>query len=204
MTASFNSQKNTAKFSASRAFSGLVLTGLLTAMGGAAMAQTPTAPATGMQAPEATRGASHADGKMGYKMHNKGHRDPAKMQARMVKRMAEMKAKLNITAAQEPAWTAFTTAMKPPAGGMGWRQSPEQRAEMAKLNTPERIDKQRALRNERMTQRSARADQRGEATKVFYSQLSAQQKSVFDTEHRQRAMHRGGQHGGELGAMHKG
>ena len=56
------------------------------------------------------------------------------MQALVAKRLAELKAKLNITPTQEGAWTTFTAAMQPPAGmaqRMGWRQSPEQHAEIA-------------------------------------------------------------------------
>ena len=183
----------TSTFSASRTLSGLVLTGLLTAMGSAAIAQTPPPAPTGMRAPEAMRDAPHADGKMDY-------RDPAKMQAMMAKRTAEMKAMLKITPAQEPAWTTFMAAMNPPAGDMGWGQSPEQRSEMDKLTTPERIDKMRALRTQRMTAMNAMADQRGDAIKVFYAQLSAEQKAVFDAEHKKRGMHHGGHHDG----MHKG
>ena len=183
----------TSKFTPSRTLSGLLLAGLLTATGGAVMAQTPPPGPAGMRAPEATRDAPHADGKM-------GQRDPAKMQAMMAKRAADMKAKLKITPAQEPAWTAFTASMKPPAGGMGWGMSPEQRAEMDKLTTPERIDKMRAQRTQRMAEMNTLADQRGEATKVFYAQLSAEQKAVFDAEHKKRGMHHEGRHGG----MHKG
>ena len=192
MTASSMS-KRTSNFSASRTLSGLVLTGLLTAMGGAAIAQTPPPAPAGMRAPEAMRDAPHAGGTM-------DHRDPAKMQAMMAKRAAEMKAKLKITSAQEPAWTAFTNAMQPPAGGMGWRQSPEQRAALDKLTTPERIDKMRALRTQRMTEMNALADQRGEAAKVFYAQLTAEQKAVFDAEHAKRGMHHDRHHSGQ----HKG
>ena len=184
----------------SRTLSGLVLAGLLTAMGGAAIAQTPPPGPAGMRAPDAMRDAPPADGKMGPM----GHHDPANMQAMMAKRTAEMKAKLKITPAQEAAWTAFTTAMKPPAGGMGWHQSPEQRAELDKLTTPERIDKMRALRIQRMSEMNAMADQRGEAAKVFYAQLSAEQKAVFDAEYNMRGMQRGGHHGGHYDRMHKG
>ena len=180
----------TSKFAANPTVRGLLLAGLLTAVGSAAMAQTPAPGPAGMRAPEAMRDAPYADAHRGY-------RDPAKMQAMMAKRAADMKAKLKITPAQESAWTTFTAAMKPPAGGMGWHQSPEQRAEMDKLSTPERIDKMRALRIQRMTELNTLADQRGDATKVFYAQLSAEQKAVFDAEHPKRGMHHGeGHHGG--------
>jgi Spy/CpxP family protein refolding chaperone len=127
-----------------------------------------------------------------------GRHDPAKMQAMMAKRQAEMKAKLKITPAQEGAWTSFTAAMQPPAR-MGGRPTPEQRAEFAKLTTPERIDKMRALRTERMTQMSAAMDKRGEATKTFYAALTPEQQKVFDTEHKKH-----GPHGGRGGPGHHG
>ena len=113
----------------------LVLAGLLTAAGGVALAQTTAttpAPAT------AAMGMGMAGGHHGDRMD---HRDPAKMQAVMAKRQAEMKAKLKITPAQEGAWTAFTAAMQPPVHGA--RPTATQRAEIDKLSTPERIDKMR-------------------------------------------------------------
>ena len=55
----------------------------------------------------------------------------------------------------------------------------------------------RALRTQHMTEMNAMADQRGEAAKVFYAQLSAEQKAVFDAEHKKRGMHHGdGHHSG--------
>ena len=110
--------------------------------------------------------------------------NPAKMKAMMAKRHAALKTKLNITTAQEGAWTTYTEAMQPPAkmGQMGHHQTAEQRAEFAKLTTPERIDKMRALRTQRMTEMSTAMDQRGEATKAFYAVLSPEQQKTFDSQ----------------------
>jgi Spy/CpxP family protein refolding chaperone len=76
--------------------------------------------------------------------------------------------------------------MQPPA------QRPQRpdRAEFAKLTTPERIDRIHTVRAER----TAMMDRRAEATKTFYAALSAEQKKVFDTETLQM-MQRGGHHG---------
>jgi periplasmic protein CpxP/Spy len=127
-------------------------------------------------------------------------------QERMAKRQAELKAKLKITPAQEGAWTTFTAAMQPPANmaggmGMGMRHDPKMKADMDKLTTPERIDKMRALRQERMTAMNAEMDKRGAATKAFYAVLSPEQKAVFDAitpfagrRHGGHGM--GGDHGG--------
>ena len=169
----------------------LVLAGLLAMAGSSAMAQgTPsTAPVAASQAAA------------GHDQHM-GRHDPAKMQAWIAKRQAELKAKLKITPAQEGAWTSYTTAMQPPAN-MGQRPKPEQRAEFDKLTTPERIDKMRSMRTQRMTEMNAAMDKRGEATKAFYAALSPEQQKTFDAEHRKMGQHDGrGHHEG--GMHHKG
>lgn len=132
-------------------------------------------------------GMSMHDG-MGH--HGKGHMDPAKMQARMDKRNADLKAQLKITAPQEAAWTTYITAMKPPANMMA--KSTEW-AEIAKLPTPERIDKMKTLRSQRMADMSAAMDKHGEATKALYAALTPEQQKVFDTHGKGRM---GGRHHG--------
>ena len=171
----------------------LLLTALMATCGFAAIAQntTPTAPAAGGQP------------QMQDKMHRGDHSSMRERmfgnhQDRMAKRQAEFKAKLKITPVQEGAWTTFTAAMKPPAGGMmGMRHDPKVKAEMDKLTTPERIDKMRALRAERMTTMNAEMDKRGAATKAFYAVLSSEQKAVFDAVSMRGGRHgMGGEHGG--------
>ncbi len=157
-------------------FKSLVVAGLLASAGFAAFAQTPAATTNG-QPP------MNQDGK--HFMHRK---DPAKMEAMMAKRSAELKAKLQITAQQEGAWTAFTTAMKPPARETMPRMD---RAELDKLTTPERIDKMHTLRNQYL----AAMDQRDDATKTFYAALNAEQKKTFDSEHRAMAERHHGKRG---------
>ncbi len=170
----------------------LILAGLLASAGFAASAQT-TSPETARAPAMAASGANHQHGAMGGKH---GKMDPAKREAMVAKRMAELKAKLKVTAEQEGAWTAFTTAMKPPARMD--HQRPD-RAELAKLTTPERIDKMRALRIQHMAERTAAMDKREEATKVFYAALNADQKKTFDAEHARMGRHHGGHRGGHHG-----
>lgn len=108
--------------------------------------------------------------------------------ASSAKHMAGLKAKLKLTADQESAWTVFTTANRPPAPME--HLSPD-RADLAKLSTPERIDKMRALRSQHMTERTSAMDKRDEATKAFYVALNADQKKTFDTEHARIGRHHG-------------
>ena len=164
------------------AFKTLAITGLLAAVGFAAFAQSP-----GM-------GMGMVDHDGGGRMGHMSRMDPAKMDQMMAKRSADLKAKLKITPAQEGAWTAFIAAMKPDTSQMAKHQA--ERAGMEKLSTPERIDKMHALRAQRMADMSATLDKRDNAVKTFYATLAADQKNVFDTEHRRM----GGRHGGDHGA----
>lgn len=161
----------------------LLLAGLLASAGFAALSQTPAGPMMGASAPMKYEGMRHHD--------RMGRMDPARMQAWMDKRNAELKTQLKITPAQEGAWTAYTEAMKPPADLMAKRPD---RAELAKLPTPERIDKMKALRTQHMADMSAAMDKRGEATKTFYAVLTPEQKKVFDANAMRR--HGDGRMGG--------
>ena len=173
--------------------SSLVLAGLLATTGVGVMAQSPTNPQGDAGTTSPTPQASPQANPRGERM---GRHDPAKMQAHTAKLQADMKAKLKITPAQEGAWTAFTASMQPPANMMGTRPGPEQRAEFDTLTTPQRIDKMREMR----TQRMAAMDKRMDATKTFYAALSPEQQKVFDTEHSKRGgRHGGGHHGGMSG-----
>lgn len=181
-----------------KSFNGLILASLL-ATTGAAMAQTPNAaPVT------AASSASEQTGPRGSH-HRMGHRDPAKMQARMDQHLTALKSRLKITPAQESAWTTFSATMTPPSR-MGERATLDQRADYSKLSTPERIDKMRALRTQRMAEMTASMDQRGEAVKSFYGALDPDQQKTFDAEH-QRMGQRMGQrkgHGGGWGHHEQG
>jgi protein CpxP len=145
-------------------FKPLLIAGLLATAGLTAFSQSPMSP----------MGAG-----MGHDRMDKGeHMNPARMQTRMDKHHAALKAKLKLSAAQEADWTTFVAAMKPSAD-MVTRQA--QHDELAKLPTPERIDKMKALHNQHMTEMTAAMDKRGEATKTFYASLTPEQKKTFDS-----------------------
>jgi protein CpxP len=168
----------------------LMVAGLLAAFGITAGAQT--------QAPSAP--PTHGPGRM-MAREAQGQADPARMQqhmARMQQRMAKhlerFKQKLQLTPAQEGAWNSYLAALKP--SGNFHRHD---RAEFARLPTPERIDRMRALRSERI----AEMDRRGDATKTFYAALSPQQKKVFDDTTARRGNHHQGRSHDEHGAEHR-
>lgn len=114
----------------------------------------------------------------GHQSMQRGKMDPARMQAMMDKRHAALKTQLKLTAAQEPAWAAFTEAHKPMAGQMA-KQRPDP-AEMAKLTTPERIEKMQALRATHQKDMTATMEKRTEAVKTFYAALTPEQQKTFD------------------------
>ncbi len=110
--------------------------------------------------------------------HRMGRMDPAKMQAMMDKRHAVLKAKLKITPAQESAWVAFEAAHKLPADMKEKRES--LMADMAKLTTPQRLDKMKELRAAHMGEMNAAMDKRAQATKDLYAALTPEQQKMFD------------------------
>lgn len=122
-----------------------------------------------------------------------GRMDPAKMQVMMDRRDAALKVQLKLTAAQESAWSAYTASHKPPAGMLGQQAA---MPDMAKLTTPERIDKMKELRSQHMGEMTAAMDKRAEATKTFYAVLTPEQQKVFDA---QAMMGQGGGHGARSG-----
>jgi Spy/CpxP family protein refolding chaperone len=130
----------------------------------------------------------------GHRMHQ---RDPAKMQAKVEKHLADLKAKLKITAAQEGAWNTFASAMKPPTAPMNKAARPN-KDELAKLPMPERIDAIRKLRKDHMDAQTSRMDTYENAAKALYAVLTPEQQKIADAEHAKRlGMHFGqGRHGG--------
>lgn len=105
---------------------------------------------------------------MGAERHARMHE---RMQEHMARRATELKAQLKLGPEQEAGWNSYLAAMKPSS-------LPERprREDLAKLSTPERLDKMRDLRR----QRDAEFDRRDAATRSFYAGLSGDQKKIFD------------------------
>lgn len=94
------------------------------------------------------------------------------MQEHHAKRMAALKAKLQLTPAQQTAWETYAGAFAPPAVPPGPRE------DLAKLSTPERLDRMQA----RQAAHQARFARMADATRGFYAQLTPQQQKTFDAE----------------------
>jgi len=108
-----------------------------------------------------------------------------RQQQRAAQRQARLKQILQITPAQEGAWSTWIASRQ---AGKSFQRG--QRAQFAQLATPERLDRMRALRAARV----AEADRRGEATKAFYAALTPSQQKAFDALQAERGFKRGGGH----------
>lgn len=171
----------------------LLLTGLLasaTFASSLAFAQQAPAPAA---APTQTTTEAQA-GAPAQAKHQHTHADRAKRMERMqqhrAKRMAALKEKLKLSPGQEGAWSTFAEAQQPPARPAG--EARPDRAEFAKLTTPQRLDRMQA----RQAERNAMSAKRADATRTFYATLSPEQQKTFDAESmkgigRGHGMHRG-------------
>jgi protein CpxP len=113
-----------------------------------------------------------------------GHWDKARHAEFFEKRKAELHDKLQLTASQEADWNAFMEKVKPVehTDRASW-------AEIAKLPTPERLDRLLSMRQERLKRMEARV----QATKEFYSHLTTEQQQIFDAsmQHRHHTEDRG-------------
>jgi protein CpxP len=132
---------------------------LILAAAGVAVAQ-PAPPPPGMM------GGVHD---MGGPME--GRPDHAAMMQRHVQHLRDV---LQLTPAQEPALQALVAAMKPPEGLR--EKMKAEHEEMAKLTTPQRLDRMKA----KMAEHEAMMDQHIAAVKRFYAQLTPAQQKAFD------------------------
>ncbi len=135
-----------------------------------AFAQNAPAPAANPATTTTTEHRAHRpDGAQRRAEHAK------RMEQRAAEHQARLKASLQLTPAQEPAWNAFVARMQP-------TQRPAQprldREALAKLSTPERLDRLDALKAER----DRAMAQRHDAIRSFYAQLNPAQQKAFDAQ----------------------
>jgi len=119
----------------------------------------------------------------------------AKMADMFAKRQAKLHDLLKLTAQQESAWATYQAAIKPaPMSG-----TPPERGAFAKLPAPERMAKMLDFSK----QHQARMEAHLSALTAFYSQLTPEQKAVFD-DHTMGGKHGGGHRGHRGGWGHHG
>lgn len=158
----------------------------------------PAAPDAATTAPAQTQTQAQKSTKVHTPMNAEHHAQRmeqrrAKMQDRMAAHQAQLKQKLELSAAQEPAWNTFVASMKMgerPAHLGHWS-----RAEGQKITTPERIERMRTQRAERQ----AEADKRADATLAFYAALNPAQQMTFDAQTMRHQHHMDGQSGHKKG-----
>jgi len=121
-------------------------------------------------------------GPLSYGDHGRGGE---RMKERMEKRAAELHDKLKLNATQENAWRTYIGKMKP--AEMPARPD---RAEMATLTTPERMEKMQMM----MKEREKHLEERLAATKEFYGVLTPEQRKIFDEQSAGNAGRRGMRH----------
>ena len=107
-----------------------------------------------------------------------------KWQERIAKHEAKLHDKLKLTASQEPAWKTFTASIMP-----GPMPAHMDRAAIARMTAPERLEKWIAFSKERIGKQEARLA----SLKTFYAVLTPEQRKVFDDSVP------GGQHGPHRG-----
>ncbi len=173
----------------SRPATSLLLAGLIAGAAFAAQAQTAGAnPSPTVAVPTSPdRAAPRVD---------RTERRMQRMQARGAQRLAALKDDLKLMPQQEGAWEAFRAALQPNPDARS--RMTALRTDLRTLPTPERIDRMRELRRER----NAAMDQRFDAARTFYAQLSAEQQKTFDEKAMQDGrMGRHGRHHGQRGGM---
>ena len=139
----------------------------------------------GAQQGEMHKGMQEKQGRFG-RTH-----DAAAMQKRFDAHMADLKKSLQLTPAQEGAWTEFSNAMRPPAT---LPQRPDRDA-LEKMTTPQRLDQMQTMRKQHQEQ----MDKREAATRAFYTRLTPEQQKRFD-EQTGKMMRGHGERGG-MGRM---
>lgn len=124
----------------------------------------------------------HMGGPAAFGDHGKGSE---RMKERMEKRAAELHDKLKLNASQENAWRTYIGKMTP----ADMPAHPD-RAELAKLPAPERMEKMHAL----MKEREKHMGERVTATKEFYAVLTPEQRKIFDEQFPSGSGRRGMRH----------
>lgn len=160
-------------------------------------APTASAPSTTQAPAEAAHRGHHA-----HKHSPEQAKQHAEKRAeKRAERQAEFLKKLNLSSAQQTAWTQYQNALQPAPKAQGQAKPTAETRKAAreawgKLTTPQRIE----ARQQQHAQRHAAQQARDQATLAFYAQLNPAQQQVFDAE--SQGLDRHGKRGGPRGVKH--
>ena len=106
--------------------------------------------------------------------------------ARATKHLSELKAKLNLTKDQEPAWNNFSDQVMTQARSMA---SMQEGMKKDMQNMPHTAPERMEMMASRMKDRAQHMATMADTVKTFYNTLTPEQKSVFDKVHNNHMGH---------------
>lgn len=116
--------------------------------------------------------------------------------ARATKHLSELKAKLNLSQEQQPAWQKFSEQINEQARSMAAMQNKmNDKAKNIPMPLPMSVPEQMVKMAETMKDRAQDMAKMADTVKYFYAVLSPQQQAIFDKMHMNQmsAMNRKGQ-----------
>jgi Spy/CpxP family protein refolding chaperone len=135
------------------------------------------------------KGHKHEMNCEGMGMHGDMQMDPS---AQAQKHLGELKSKLNLTSAQEPAWNTFSEKVMTQAKNMGMMAGGMKKDTQS---MPQTAPEQMAMMASMMKDRAQNMSSMSDAVKTFYDTLTPEQKMAFDKMHNSemaRMKHMGG------------
>lgn len=132
-------------------------------------------------------GPDGGQGRPGHAAQGEHKHSPERMKQAFERRQQNLHDKLKLDAKQEAAWKSYVDTIRPSAP-----VARPDRAELARLPAPERMQKMM----DRLQEREQKLALRIAATKEFYAVLTPEQQKVFDAEFMAgRRHHMRGHHG---------
>jgi len=95
------------------------------------------------------------------------------------KQLSKLKSRLRLTKEQMPAWDEFSKSVNTPPV---WSDADQGKDALAKLTTPERLEKMTAMHDKNIVAMQAHMKQHSEAVLKFYNQLTTDQQKIFDVQ----------------------
>ena len=95
------------------------------------------------------------------------------------KHLSKLKSRLHLTKEQMPAWDEFSKSMNIP---QVWSDAGRGKDALAKLTTPERLEKMTAMHEKNLAAMQAHMKLHSEAVLKFYNQLTTDQQKIFDVQ----------------------